>query len=179
MPKGGLERAALSRVKVVAQKITKVRSEILVLGLFQDMRPLTGLAAEIDWIHNGILSRLLLHGKIRGVLGETTLLATQRKLHAHKVLVMGLGKRERFTDQNLREVYSRIYQTLSQLHIHDCAVELFSPSDSTLEGSRALEAVLRCQSMDPGRRIEMTFLVPDEEKAQRIQQHVYKLAGNA
>lgn len=179
MQKRELERAALSRVKVVAQKVTRVRSEILVLGFFQDARPLAGLAAEVDWIHNGILSRLILHSKIRGVLGETTLLATQRKLHAHKVLVIGLGKKEKFTDQALQEVYSRIYQILLQLHIHDCAVELFSSADSTLEGTKAVEAILQHLSTDPSRRFEMTFLVPDEEKAQRIQQHVYNLAGNA
>ncbi len=169
----------MSPVKVIAQKATKLHTEALVAGFFQDDRPLAGLSAELDWIHNGIISHLILRGKIHGGLKETTLLATQRKLHANKILLIGLGKKDQWTPKILQEVYSHIYHTLSQLHIKDCAVEWFGQAGPAVEEAKVVEAVLAGLSADPGRSIEMTLLVPDEEKAQRIRRRVQAAAGDA
>lgn len=165
-------------VKVIAQKATKLHAEALVAGFFQDDRPLTGLSAEIDWIHNGIISHLILRGKIHGDLKETTLLATQRKLHANKILLVGLGKKDRLTPKTLQEVYAHISHALSQLHVKEYAVELF-PAGPAAQEAKVVEAVLAGLGPSPGRSIEMTLLVPDEEKAQRIRQHMQGAVGDA
>ncbi|HET6466194.1 MAG TPA: M17 family peptidase N-terminal domain-containing protein [Nitrospiria bacterium] len=169
----------MSPIKVLAQKVTKVNAEMLVAGFFQDDRPLTGLAAELDWIYNGILSRLILRDRIRGGLKETTLLAAQRKLHAHKVLIIGLGKRKELTQKVLHDICSHIGRTLSQLHIKDCAIELFGQTGRALEDAKALEVILESLRADPDRPLEMSLLVSDEEKAQRVRQHVFDLIGSA
>ncbi len=169
----------MSPVKIIAQKATKLHTEALVAGFFQDDRPLTGLSAEIDWIHNGIISHLILRGKIHGNLRETTLLATQRKLHANKILLVGLGKKDRLTPKTLQEVYSHIYHTLSQLHIKDYVVEWFGLAGPAVEEAKVVEAVLAGLGTDPGRSVEMTLLVPDEEKAQRIRQRMQGAVGDA
>lgn len=169
----------MSPVKVIAQKATKLHAEALVAGFFQDDRPLAGLSAEIDWIHNGIISHLILRGRLRGTLKETTLLATQRKLHANKILLVGLGKKDQLTPKILQEVYSHIRHTLSQLRIKDYAVEWFGPTGPAVEEAKIIEAVRAGLGTDPGRSIEMTLLVPDEEKAQRIRQRVQDATGDA
>lgn len=169
----------MSPVKVIAQKATKLHTEALVAGFFQDDRPLAGLSAEIDWIHNGIISHLILHGKIRGDLRETTLLAAQRKLHASKILLIGLGNKDRLTPKILQEVYSHIDHTLSQLHIKDYAVEWFGQAGPAVEEAKLVEAVLTGLGTGPGRSIEVTLLVPDEEKAQRVRQRVQGATGDA
>ncbi|MBI3811812.1 MAG: hypothetical protein HY283_06370 [Nitrospirae bacterium] len=169
----------MSPVKVIAQKATKLHAEALVAGFFRDDRPLTGLSAEIDWIHNGIISHLILHGKIHGDLRETTLLATQRKLHTSKILLIGLGKKDRLTPKTLQEIYFHIRQTLSQLHVKDYVVEWFGPAVPAVEEAKVVEAVLTSLGADPGRSVEMTLLVPDEDKAQRIRQRMQGAGGDA
>lgn len=176
MPKGAPEYAWASTVKVLAEKVTRVRSELLVLGFFQDVRPLNGWAAEIDWIQNGILSRLILAGKIRGVLGEATLLAPQGKMQAQKVLIMGLGEAAQFNDRNRLTVYSRVHDILSHLQIRDCAVELFGPSRSTPEGTKSVEAILRGAKGVSGPPPGLSIMVHDFERAQRIQQYLLNLS---
>ncbi|MBI3596328.1 MAG: hypothetical protein HY203_04140 [Nitrospirae bacterium] len=169
----------MSSIKVLAQKVTKINAEVLVAGFFQDDCPLTGLAAELDWIYNGILSRLILRNRIRGDVKETTLLATQRKLHAQKILIIGLGKREELTQRILQDIYSHIGHTLSQLHIKDCAVELFGQTGRASEDAKAVEVILKSLRTDPGCPMELSLLVPEEEKAQRIRQRVLDLTGSA
>ncbi|MBI3610109.1 MAG: hypothetical protein HY204_05325 [Nitrospirae bacterium] len=169
----------MTPVNVISEKATRIRSEILVAGFFQDDRPLYGLAAEIDWIHNGIVSRLILRNKIRGAFGEATLLAAQRKLHAPKILIVGLGKRGELTARTLQDLYARIDRILLQLQINDGVVELFSPSDGATPGTGGVEAAVRNLGTDPNRRRMIHLLVSDEEKAQRIQQQVLHLTGKA
>ena len=179
MSKGMSDAATGKRVKVVAEKISRVHSEILVLGIFQDVRPMVGPAGDIDWMHNGILSRLILRNKMRGAVGEATLLAGQRKLNAPKIMIVGLGNKDRFTPEVVREVYSYVYRTLALMHIKDCAVELFTQSNSIQESARAVEAMVQGFQDDGERRIEALLLIPDEERARRIERHLDSLTGNA
>jgi leucyl aminopeptidase len=112
-------------------------------------------------------------------LKETTLLATQRKLHANKILLIGLGKKEPLTPKTLREVYSHISHTLSQLRIKDYAVEWFGTAGPAVDEAKVVEAVLAGLGTDPGRAIEATLWVPDDEKAQRIRQRIQGATGDA
>lgn len=169
----------MSSIKVLAQKVTKINAEVLVAGFFQDDRPLTGLAAELDWINNGILSRLILRNRICGEVKETTLLAAQRKLHAQKILMIGLGKKEHLTQRILQDIYSHIGKTLSQLHIKDCAVELFGLTGRASEDGKGVEAILKNLRTDSDPPMELSLLVPEEEHAQRIRQQVLQLTGTA
>jgi leucyl aminopeptidase len=168
----------MSPVNVIAQKATKLHAEALVAGIFEEDRPLAGLSAEIDWIHNGIISHLMLRGKIHGDLKETTLLATQRKFQAGKILLIGLGKKNRMNARTLQEIYSHIHHTLSQLHIKTYAVEWFGQAGTALDEAAMVEAVLAGLNRDPDRSVEMTLLVPDEEKAQRVRQRVQDALGS-
>jgi len=169
----------MPQINVLAQRPTKVFSEILVAGFFEDDRPLTGLAAELDWIQNGLISRLILRGKIRGGWQESTLLAAQHKLRADKILLMGLGPRSGWTEKSLDGIYFHIDRILSKLQVKDCAVEVFGPSRAVPEDSAALKVIQSRLGTGTGRDLEITLLVPDEERAQRIRQKIRTTVGNA
>ncbi len=166
-------------LKVITQKVTKLHSEVLVLGFFQNDRPLKGLAAEIDWIYNGLISRLILRKKIKGGVGEAMLLATERKLYTHKVLVMGLGIREDYTEKTAQDVYCRVRNALIELQIKDCALDLFGFSDGCLRIDQCIQALIHGLYMDPAPGIETLILAQDEENAQRIQQQIYQAVGES
>jgi Cytosol aminopeptidase family, N-terminal domain len=167
----------MPHVKVIAQKASKIHAEVVVAGFFQDDRPLAGLCAELDWIHGGIISHMILRGKIHGNLKETALLATQRKLHAHKILLIGLGKKTQSSLKTLQDVYSHIARTLLHLHVKDCAVEVFHQAGFTSDNTRILETVLMGLGAASGQEMEISLLVPDEEKAQRMRQRVQEVTG--
>ncbi len=64
-------------VKVIFQDIRKIESDAIVVGCFEDVRPLKGFAGQLDWLLCGSLSRLLLTGRIRGSLGDVALFTSR------------------------------------------------------------------------------------------------------
>ena len=52
--------------KIITDRITKIEDKVIVAGFFSDVRPLKGLAGEIDWLFNGQISKLILDGKLTG-----------------------------------------------------------------------------------------------------------------
>lgn len=170
----------LRKIEVLTERVTKVHAEILVLGIFQDVRPLKGLAGEVDWIHNGIISHLILREKIFGRVGEATLLATQRKLPTPKILIMGLGKRAEFTHATFQEICEMALNTISQLQTKQCAMELFGLTDCTLDSAKSIETLIRVMKPMPVREdLDLSLLVRDENKARQIQQRLSGALGYA
>lgn len=170
----------LLQIKVMTERVTKVHAEILVLGIFQDVRPLKGLAGEVDWIYNGIISHLILREKIFGRVGEATLLATQRKLPTPKILIMGLGKREKFTDTTFQEICEIALNTISQLQTKQCAMELFDLTHCALDSAKSIETFIRVMKpMTVQEGLELSLLVRDENKARQIQQRLSGAWGSA
>ena len=80
-------------VKVILQDIKKLVTEALIVGFYEDVRPLKGAAGELDWLLCGALSSLLIAKKIRGSLGDVALVTSQGKVPAQKIFLVGLGPR--------------------------------------------------------------------------------------
>jgi hypothetical protein len=87
----------LSAVKVEAYEgpIEELACDLLVGFVVQD-RPVTaGLLGEVDWLLDAALSRLAVDGPFRAALGATALLTNRGKLRAERLLLVGLGPREK------------------------------------------------------------------------------------
>lgn len=59
---------------------------------FSDQRPLEGPAAVIDWRLDGLITKMLLQGSIRGRAGEHVLIQGNHKILADWALFIGGGK---------------------------------------------------------------------------------------
>ncbi len=66
--------------------------EILVVGFFEDERPLRGSTGWVDWRLNGVLSRYLLEKKLLGIWKEMILIPSQARILSPLILLVGLGK---------------------------------------------------------------------------------------
>ena len=80
-------------VNVLLQDIKKLETEALIVGFFEDVRPLKHLAGELDWLLCGSLSNLIIKHKLQGALGDVALLTSQGKMPAQKIFMVGLGRR--------------------------------------------------------------------------------------
>lgn len=80
-------------VKVLLQDMKKIETEALIVGFYEDARPLKGAAGELDWLLCGSLSSLILKNKLRGSLGDVALVTPQGKLSVKKIFLVGLGRR--------------------------------------------------------------------------------------
>ena len=84
--------SALS-LELVNAPLEAVPAELAVVAFFADDRPLTGGAGRADWRLCGLLSQLLIAGRLKGEPGEAALIPSQGGVAAPLVLALGLGAR--------------------------------------------------------------------------------------
>src|SRR3972149_11307853 len=89
-------------LKVILQDIKKLETDALIVGFYEDVRPLKGLAGELDWLLCGSLSNLILSDKLRGSLGDVALLTSRGKIPAQKIFMVGLGAAGSLSPVSLR-----------------------------------------------------------------------------
>jgi Cytosol aminopeptidase family, N-terminal domain len=72
--------------------------DTLCLFVAEDERPLSGAAGLCDWRLCGQLSRLLVNGFFTGAADDPLLLPTNGRIAPGRIVVFGLGRRERLSD---------------------------------------------------------------------------------
>lgn len=165
-----LERKAGSRLGVTAERIVKVQSEILAVGIYSDVRPLQGLSSEVDWVHNGVISRLIVKGKITGALKETTLIAAHHKFFCPKIMVVGLGTRKSFSETTIRDIYPFVFRVMASMNLQEIAVELLGEDLGPRAIQAGVESLGRELGSDPNSRCKVTLLAGSEDRARQVRQ---------
>jgi Cytosol aminopeptidase family, N-terminal domain len=147
-------------VKVMLQDIKKLETEALVVGFYQDIRPLKGLAGELDWLLCGALSRLILEKKMTGALGEMALLTSQGKVPVQKIFMIGLGPRAEFSLTNLQRAAHDAAASVAGAGVGNAALECFQPPD--LGADRCVAALRQGLTEGAGgRSLDIALLASD------------------
>ncbi len=92
------------RIKVECASITEFPCDLLVVNEFEGVKHPGGATGAVDKALNGLITDLTASEEIDGKLGKTTVIHTQDKIPAKRVLVVGLGKREDFDLEAVRKV---------------------------------------------------------------------------
>ena len=121
--------------------LERARGEALTLGVFQDERPLRGLAGLLDWRLCGRLSRLISEDVFSGGYGETMLLPSHGRLAFEKVFVHGLGTKADFDLDRLESVIGVMLGTLARAHARSSALSL--PGRGLFDRTEAMAQLLR------------------------------------
>jgi hypothetical protein len=154
-------------VKVILHDIRKLETGALIVGFFEDVRPLKGLAGELDWLLCGSLSSLIIKNKLRGVLGELALLTSRGKVPAAKIFMLGLGSRERISPERLLEAARTAAAAAVDAGVTSAALEYVAIPELPAEAAvTALKQGLAEGSR--GRSIEIALLVPDAASYEKI-----------
>jgi hypothetical protein len=83
-------------LRVDSRPFERIEADLAVAGIFLDEKPLRGAAGRADWRLCGVVTDLLEQGRLRGVVGEATLVPSMGRLGAERVLLLGLGRRSSF-----------------------------------------------------------------------------------
>jgi hypothetical protein len=116
-------------VKVILQDIKKLATEALVVGFYEDVRPLKGIAGELDWLLCGALSSLVLAKRLSGSIGDVALVTSQGKVPAQKIFLVGLGPRAGSTLATLRSAARFAAATAVGAGVMNAAIEYFPSPD--------------------------------------------------
>ncbi len=154
-------------MKVLFQDIKKLETEALIVGFFEDVRPLKGLAGELDWLLCGSLSSLVISKKINGSLGDVALLTSQGKLPFQKIFMLGLGRRASFSPSVLRSVAITAAASAAGAGITKAALECFLPVSASYDSSLSTLTDGLLQGAQ-GRDLDISLLAPNAAAFEKI-----------
>ena len=112
------------RLEVLSTPIEQADAELLLAGFFASDRPLRGGAGRADWRLCGLISQLLLEGRIQGEEGEAALLPAAPVLSSPRLLLVGCGHSQEFDRTALRRVAALGLARAAALAVGSVAVSL-------------------------------------------------------
>jgi len=89
-------------IKVTAGDIARIEAGAILVNFFEGMEYLDGEAASLDKALDGTISQLISQGEIKGKLNEITLIHSLGKIPAARVVVVGLGKQQDLSQDEVR-----------------------------------------------------------------------------
>ncbi len=105
----------MQQVTVTQGNIAQQPTDCVVVNLFEGVTTPGGATGAIDQALDGAISNLIASGDFTGKMGTTALLYTNGKLPAARVLVVGLGKAEKFDLRGVCKASASVQQTLRKL----------------------------------------------------------------
>ena len=87
------------------------KSDVIVLGIFE-AQSLTGAARDMDVATKGLISRIVKAGDMSGRAGTTLLVPEVTGIGASRVLLVGLGKQDAFTQKAYGEAVRAAWRVL-------------------------------------------------------------------
>ncbi len=111
------------------------------LFVFEDERPLRGLAGYVDWRLCGALSRVLQNGWFEGAFNDALLLPAQARLPATRIFCYGAGKRSALDAARLSELLRKSCDAMALAGAKSFATEL--PATANLGDEQRAELFVR------------------------------------
>ena len=90
-------------IRAIAGAIQHTKDELIVVNLFEGVETPGGATGAVDQAMGGAIREAIAQGDLRGKKGEAVVFYPRGALPASRVLVVGLGPRDRFTLQGVRE----------------------------------------------------------------------------
>lgn len=133
------------RIKVESASIVEIKSDLLVVNLFEGVKKPGGAAAVVDKALEGQLSRMLVSKEFCGKSGEVSIVHTLGKLPADKVVLVGLGEQKEFDLDSARKAAAAAVNAARKLKVKRMAsivhgagaggLSLKEAAQATVEGS--------------------------------------------
>jgi len=94
------------KINSESRQAAAIETQALMTYIFEGEDPASGLIGQIDQAANGLLKRLAKSGELTGKTLEMTLVHAPAGMKAERLLLIGAGKKEKFTSSELRKLAS-------------------------------------------------------------------------
>jgi len=109
------------KIELVAGEILRHKADIVVVNLFEGVKTPGGATGAVDAAIGGAIAQAIRDGDFQGKWGETLLLRPGRGIASSRVLVLGLGKKESFTPDLVRQSALPVMRVAKKLKLKTVA----------------------------------------------------------
>jgi Cytosol aminopeptidase family, N-terminal domain len=152
------------------RRLDEANVELCACGIWNDERPMRGLAGLLDWRLGGRLSALLKSGFLAGEIGESLLVPGKPQVTFEKVLIVGLGSRSGFGDVAFSKSVARITNALEGMRVRRAVIELPGRASGAIEPEQAITLALDHLAESPEH--EAWWLVEDSASQRRVEARI-------
>jgi leucyl aminopeptidase len=130
-------------LRVQQGQLGEIEADAIVVNLFQGGTSPGGATSAIDAALNGALARLIAIGDFTGKVNQTAVLYPPEgsAVRATRVIVAGLGKREDFTLDRVRQISATVARRARDLGIRRFATIVHGAGIGTLDARQAAQAL--------------------------------------
>jgi leucyl aminopeptidase len=107
------------QITLASQPFAAIETEALVTYVFEDADPVQGRISELDQAANGLVKKIAKSGELTGKTLEMTLIHAPAGLKAARLLLAGIGKREKFDSAALRKISGAALRYLKSRGVHN------------------------------------------------------------
>jgi hypothetical protein len=123
-------------------RLDELPGDLVVCGVFEDKRPMAGLAGLLDWRLAGRVSKLMRDAFATGKAGESLLVTGRPRLPFDKLLVLGLGERSAFDDARFTSAVEQVLKVAQGLKVKKLVVELPGRGDDLFSPAHAADLLV-------------------------------------
>jgi leucyl aminopeptidase len=134
-------------VKVEKAKIDQKQTSLLVVGVFEGEHDFSQ-SKELDPAVFASIKESLENREFRGTMGSSVLVYTLGKGPMKKIMLLGLGKREKFADESARVCAGKAAQKAKEMGVSEFSILQFSNLDEGLIEAMTEGAALALYSFD-------------------------------
>jgi leucyl aminopeptidase len=128
-------------IKIVPGEITRMKAGAIVLGYFAGALSLEGPLAEADAALEGAITQMISEGEIKGKPGEITLIHTLGKLPAGKLVILGMGRSEALTLDQVRAHSAEVGRFLRQKGVTGFVLSALGVGQNGITAEAAAQAM--------------------------------------
>lgn len=128
------------RCSVVTERATQIKSDSLIIGVYEDIQ-LPELVHELDVQFHGFINRCWEEGEIHGRSGEFTLIHSPYLEGPKRILVVGMGKLEDVTSKKIRQASAEAIRKLRDIKCK-YVTSLLLGSESTISKGQLSAALI-------------------------------------
>ncbi len=173
------------KIKVKAGDISDWTDDAIVVNLFQDVKKPGGATGSVDKAMGGSISKLIKIGDFKGKFKEVTILPASGDIPAKRVMLVGLGEKEKLTIDRVREASGKAalqaresgLMSFSTI-VHGAGIgglDLSEATEAMTEGALlALYRFTRYKTTEEDKKNpeQMTIVTKDKDKVKTMQKAV-------
>jgi len=172
-------------VKVKKGKAAAEKTEALVAAFFEGTKQPEGVLKQLDASLSGKMRALFQSGDAKGKSGEVSLIRTDGLIRSPRLFLIGLGKREKFQQDSLRQAAGTAAKVLKKyrlkegtLFVDTFPTQRFSPEvvgESLTEGARLGAYTFdryKTVQEEPKKELEQLTLLVERPSPARLEQGV-------
>jgi leucyl aminopeptidase len=112
------------KIFVKKGKLQDIKTQAVILALFQDQKELTGTSLLVDQAGKGLITELMNNGDFSAKPSQITIVYTRGAIPAQRIALVGLGKRSEINLEKIRAAFSKVMQHLRSLNIKEAATSV-------------------------------------------------------